>query len=316
MNINYEYYKIFYYAATYASFSQAAEKLNMNQPNISRTMRKLENELGCVLFVRSNKGVALSEEGEILYEHISAAVEQIEAAESEIRKDHQQERGHLSIGISELSIRVHLMPILVEYRDKHPGIDVRLTIYNSNTQSISALRKGEIDLAIISSEENISANMRQYKLTRSNFTAICGRQYTDLIDHPVHLTELTKYPFITIGKTTSFYREMKKYFEEYNVPFKADVEMASFDQMNNLIFDGMGIAIVPDGFYNEKLNAIMKKIDIIEPFPVMYTCYVKRTDLAQPKYYHDFETMLLNYQDYQPSALSNSVPSIKEYISK
>ena len=62
MYISFEYYRIFYYVAKYGSISQAAEALMNNQPNISRTIKNLESELNCTLFVRSRKGVELTPE--------------------------------------------------------------------------------------------------------------------------------------------------------------------------------------------------------------------------------------------------------------
>ena len=66
MNISYDYYKIFYYVAKYKSFTGAADALLNNQPNIPRMMKKLENELGCTLFLRQRHGVSLTAEGERL----------------------------------------------------------------------------------------------------------------------------------------------------------------------------------------------------------------------------------------------------------
>ena len=62
MYINYEHYRIFYYVAKYRSFTQAASALLNNQPNITRTIKNLEDALGCTLFVRSNRGVTLTPE--------------------------------------------------------------------------------------------------------------------------------------------------------------------------------------------------------------------------------------------------------------
>lgn len=61
--VSFEYYR-FYFVAQYKSFTKAAEILNNNQPNITRCMNILENELECKLFVRSNRGVTLTPEGE------------------------------------------------------------------------------------------------------------------------------------------------------------------------------------------------------------------------------------------------------------
>ena len=87
MNISYDSYRIFYYAAKYKSFSQAAAALYSNQPNVTRTIHRLEAELCCPLFSRSPQGVKLTPEGEKLYAHIAAAFAEIEAGEDELRAE-------------------------------------------------------------------------------------------------------------------------------------------------------------------------------------------------------------------------------------
>ena len=57
MNINFENYKIFYFVAKYGNITAAAEALFSEQPNVTRAIKNLERDLGCVLFTRSNKGV-------------------------------------------------------------------------------------------------------------------------------------------------------------------------------------------------------------------------------------------------------------------
>ena len=84
MTINYDYYRIFYVVAQCRSFTRAAELLKNNQPNITRCMKNLEQELGCKLFHRSNKGITLTPEGQRFYRRVAAAVEQLQLGEEEI----------------------------------------------------------------------------------------------------------------------------------------------------------------------------------------------------------------------------------------
>jgi len=62
MYVDWEYYKIFYYVAKYQNFTKAARVLGNNQPNITHSMNRLESQLNCVLFIRSNRGVTLTPE--------------------------------------------------------------------------------------------------------------------------------------------------------------------------------------------------------------------------------------------------------------
>lgn len=87
MNISYDSYRVFYYAAKYKSFSRAAAALYNNQPNVTRIIKRLESELHCALFFRSSLGVRLTPEGEKLYTHIAVAFESIEAGEDELLSD-------------------------------------------------------------------------------------------------------------------------------------------------------------------------------------------------------------------------------------
>ena len=66
MYISYDYYRVFYFVAKYGNLSQAAKLLLNNQPNMTRTIKKLESELGCPLFSRSKKGMRLTPEGKRL----------------------------------------------------------------------------------------------------------------------------------------------------------------------------------------------------------------------------------------------------------
>ena len=93
MTINYDYYRIFYVVAQCRSFTRAAEVLKNNQPNITRCMKNLEQELGCKLFHRSNRGISLTPEGQRLYRRVAAAVEELQLGEEEIRQDGSLESG-------------------------------------------------------------------------------------------------------------------------------------------------------------------------------------------------------------------------------
>ena len=74
MNVHYDYYRIFYHVAQCGSFSRAAQRLGANQPNITRSINRLEAQLGCRLFLRSVRGVELTREGERLMEHVRSRI--------------------------------------------------------------------------------------------------------------------------------------------------------------------------------------------------------------------------------------------------
>ena len=71
MNVNYEAYKIFYHVAKHQSISKAANILLISQPAVSYQIKSLEDALGITLFIRTKKGVTLTDEGNVLFNYIS-----------------------------------------------------------------------------------------------------------------------------------------------------------------------------------------------------------------------------------------------------
>ena len=148
MNVNLEYYRIFYYVAKYQNFTRAARAMGNSQPNITRAMNLLEQEIHCTLFIRTNRGVRLTPEGEKLYIRVSAAMEQLQTAEEELHESSGLEHGTISIGASETALNIYLLEKLRTFHMEYPGI--RLKIYNHSTpQAVQAVKNGEIDFAVV-----------------------------------------------------------------------------------------------------------------------------------------------------------------------
>ena len=127
MYVDWEYYKIFYYVAKYQNFTKAARVLGNNQPNITRCMNNLEQDLGCKLFVRTNHGVSLTPEGQRLYSRAAVAFEQLRLGESEIRADCSLRTGSISIAASEAALHLTLLDRLDAFHRRNPGIHLRIT---------------------------------------------------------------------------------------------------------------------------------------------------------------------------------------------
>lgn len=85
MSVSFDSYKTFYYVARLGSFTEAAKALYVTQPTVTHAIQMLEQELDCVLFQRSRKGVSLTPEAAMLYEHVRAACEHIFEAESALK---------------------------------------------------------------------------------------------------------------------------------------------------------------------------------------------------------------------------------------
>ena len=148
MAVPYDYYRIFYYVAQHKSFTKAAEALGNNQPNITRCMNNLEQDLGCKLFVRTNHGVSLTPEGQRLYSRAAVAFEQLRLGESELRSDCSLRTGSISIAASEAALHLTLLNRLDAFHRRNPGIHLRIT-NDSTPRAMEGLLRGQVDCAAV-----------------------------------------------------------------------------------------------------------------------------------------------------------------------
>ena len=93
-------YVIFYTVAKAGNISKAANQLYISQPAISKSISKLEAELGTALFARSSKGVTLTEEGQVLYEYVERAFDSLNMGEENLKNYKELGIGHIRIGVS------------------------------------------------------------------------------------------------------------------------------------------------------------------------------------------------------------------------
>ncbi len=250
MEINYDYYRIFYYVAKYKSFTQAAHVLLNNQPNITRSMNNLENQLGCQLFVRSNRGVELTPEGERLFSHVSIAYRQLQAAEMELGQNRELQSGSVSVGVSSSAFHEVLLPKLIKFHSLFPGIRLRL-VSADKTQAVLLLKKERIDFALsaLSEEpEKTESPCRETPLKEFREVLIGSRQCSFLADRPRYPAELSGFPLITLGRSAESFEFYRSFYQSLGFSPVPDIEASSAEQMLSLIQNGLGI-----GFLSERL---------------------------------------------------------------
>ncbi len=294
MYISYDYYRIFYYVAKYGSFTQAAEVLLNNQPNLTRAIKTMETELGCKLFLRSNKGVKLTPDGEKLYEHISIAFQHIQAGEEEIAQNKSLQKGVVSIGATEIALRCFLLPILNRYRQQYPGIRIRISNI-STTQALSMLKNGLVDLAVVTTPMESSGELTQKEVKRYREVAICGSAFSRLSDQgALSLSTLAEYPIVSLGNRSATFEFYLRLFMQHGLSFSPDIEAATADQIIPLVSHNLGIGFVPEEFLqNESVSSGIYPIALSDPLPSRAISLVKKRAHALSLPAKELERMIL-----------------------
>ena len=256
MDVNFEYYKIFYYVAKYNNFTKAANILHNSQPNITRAMNCLEHEVNCTLFIRTNRGAFLTPEGERLYTRVGL------------------EHGSISIGASEIALNIYLLDRLKKFHIAYPG--VQLKIYNHSTpQAISAVRSGETDFAVITTPADVEAPLKEVRLKAFKDILIGGRTFTAMGSQELSLKDLKEYPYICLGKETTTYHFYNQLFLKYGVEIIPDTEAATTDQVLPLVKSELGLAFLPEEMTEEALaKHEVIQIRLKEEIPERYVCMV------------------------------------------
>ncbi|MBO5033530.1 MAG: LysR family transcriptional regulator [Lachnospiraceae bacterium] len=279
MNISCDYYKIFYYVAKHKSFTEAARVLLNNQPNLTRTIKKLEDELGCTLFIRQRHGVTLTPEGEKLYAHISIAFEHILRGEQEIARDKSLQSGIITIAASEIALHCTLLPILKKFRNSYPGIHIKI-LNHSTPQAIEVLKNGLADFAIVTEPFEPSTDISSKILRSIQEVPVCSNTLLPSMGTCLTYEQMKQYPWIGLGKKTSSFAFYSDFFNKMNLPFSPDVEAATADQILPMIKSDLGIGFVPTDFLeNENMEHLMI-LNMETPIPERNICILKRKNTS------------------------------------
>ena len=263
MYINYEYYRVFYYAAQCGNLTKAAVLLQNSQPNLTRAIKTLEAELGCTLFSRTNRGLILTPEGEALYRHIRVAFAEIEAGEAAVTQFYE------------------LMTLL----------SVPMVVHERTPQAVAALHETTADFAVVTTPAALLPSLTQTRVRPIQEVPVCAPEFSVLLDRTVTLADLAAHPLITLGAGTTSHDFYAAVFARRGVPFQPVIEAATADQIIPMAEAGLGVGIVPQDFI--RTSDRVRTIELNEPLPPRAVCIVKRKGHPLSVAARELERMLL-----------------------
>lgn len=147
-NCDYNKYKVFYAVADYNSFSKASEVLHISQPAISYAIKELENQLNTKLFIRENRAIKLTDDGERLMYYLKRAFNDINIAEKIIKEKSNKCTGTVKIGIyNHLSLAI-LPDLFKEFIMENPNVKFEVVTSSSNELK-EKIKNREVDFVIV-----------------------------------------------------------------------------------------------------------------------------------------------------------------------
>jgi len=251
--VDLELYRIFYVTASKGSISAAAKELYISQPAVSSSIRRLENQLGAPLFVRKPRGVELTKEAALLYEHVKQAFSSLESGEKAFLNALEEKNLEIRINATEILTRYVLLPFLKSFSEKYPKIKIKLSS-RGTPEAISLLKNGELDIALptLPCHEASNLNLKEFFTFHDCFVA--GSNFTELKGRTLSLSELTKYPILVLqeGMNSRFF--IDKLCKAHNVSLDPHMEVESIDTLIRCAQSGCGISFIIKEFAEKKIS--------------------------------------------------------------
>ena len=262
MNVDLELYRVFYVVAKNKHMTKASEELHISQPAISQSIKKLEEQLGGILFLRSNKGMQLTEEGKMFYEYVKGALTLINNAENEFTSFKNLSKGEIKIGCSTTLTKLILIDVLKKFHKEYPNININIT--NDLTSNlIKNLKIGKLDFVIFN-ESNVKENslyLEKIKELKQGF--IYNPEFYK--DDITNFEDLNNLPLI-LQKGESNSRKLLDYIAlKNNVKLIPKMEVVSQELITEFTNIGLGVGfsiidLARRNYKNLKELKINKKI--------------------------------------------------------
>lgn len=190
--VNLELYRVFYEVAKSKNITKASEKLRISQPAVTKHIKNLEDSIGEILFIRTKKGVVLTDVGSMLFIKVKQALMIIDDVESNINDSKELHNGTIRIGISTTLAKVYLMKYIEKFHNRYPNII--FDIYTDSTKDlIKKLKSGDIDF-ILSKFPNVLDNDLNYKVLGSTkYIFVTSKNYN--ISNKLNVNDLENFQY-------------------------------------------------------------------------------------------------------------------------
>ena len=241
MNVDLELYRVFYIVAKHKHMTRASEELHISQPAISQSIKKLEDQLGGTLFLRSNKGMELTEEGKMFYEYVKGALDLINNAEHEFTSFKDLSKGEIKIGCSATLTKLVVMDALRDFHIDYPNINIVIT--NGLTSNlINDLKLGRLDLVIYNESNIKETNLDLEKIKELKQGFVYNPEFYE--DNINTFEELNNMPLILQKEESNSRKLLDHIALQNNVKLIPKMEVVSQDLITEFTNAGLGIGFV------------------------------------------------------------------------
>ncbi len=241
-----EWHQINYFqtVAKTQHITQAAEQLAISQPALSRSIAKLEDELGVKLFNRKGRNIYLNRYGEMFLKRVEQAIKQIEVGTQEILQDIHPESGSITLAFYP-SLGMSFVPEIVSaYRSKFPN--VKFLLHQASNQEIfREVKSGKVDLALLTLLEEDEELIWEPLITEELFLIVSKTHWLAEYDE-VELKMIENEPFISFREGYGLRTILHNFCLEAGLTPDIVFEGEDIGTVSGLVSANLGVSIVPN----------------------------------------------------------------------
>jgi LysR family transcriptional regulator, transcription activator of glutamate synthase operon len=256
-----EWLQSFLATATTKSLTKASEQLHMTQPALSKQMRKLEEDLGVTLLIRSATGVQLTKAGEILFKEIRPVLQEIRSIQKKILST--QKNTELTIGTWP-SLASFYLPYKIAKSKEHSK-EVNVKISYRIDDIFNLLANGEIDAALLD-DRLIKHSYWSKPLFNEKFYLFVNHLHPLAKEHEkrIYFRDFKDEPLVVLPASCDVRMLVEQAYRLHNEQLLISSEIDFAQSIIGFISANLGISILPEIFTNNIDHSIIKALPIAD----------------------------------------------------
>lgn len=237
------------------SFSEAAEKVHITQPAVSKRIAQLESLLDCRLFDRISRAVYLTEAGKALLPRAQKILRELKETRQAIHDLSGEISGSLSIAISH-HIGLHrLPPVLKAFASSNPKVSLAVEFMDSEIAYEGVLH-GDYEIAVITLAPEPHPQIYSFCLWDDPLTPMAASDHPLATKAKVSIQHLSNFPAILPGLETYTGRLIKRVFDDSGYGLQASMATNYLETIKMLVSVGLGWSILPTIMLDEGLSIL------------------------------------------------------------
>jgi len=269
MNITLRQLQIFSEVVRCASMARAAESLHLTAPAVSMQIRELEAQVGLPLFDREGRAIRLSTAGEYFLVHARKMLLVLKEANNAMARFKKLEIGSLTIGM--VSTAKYFVPrLLSQFRQEHPGIDIRLQVAGNRERLVALLQTGELDLAVMGRPPRELAT-RAEAFAAHPMVFVAAPDHRLVAGRSISLAELAGEPIIVREHGSGTRSTLQQFFAEQGCQPRIAMEVSSNETIKQAVMAGMGVSFLSLHTLGLELRNRLLSVIKVAHTPVMRT---------------------------------------------